>query len=328
MAQNIFVKAEKIATMGLGLLMREVVLPGVVKRHSEADFKGAADDSVKISIPARFKGRSHKMRAEGEDRKITLDVGAEKKVSIKLTDVLYHARAVTDEERTLDVVNFVEKVVQPSVRAVVEDTENLIYKNAIRAAKYADFVEWDLTAAKPKDAFKAISEVRRKLNDAFVPRSGRILLVGAAVEDELINDNKLDRKFEFGVWKGDALQESVIGQIAGFTVIGCPLLAPGEAYGYHPSAYVYANVAPVKPEGAYAGKSVSADSLGLLWTADYDSLYGTDRSMVKTFAGATAMHDGDKGKPKFTDGAKIANPSTGTDTDLCVRSVPLVLKTA
>jgi hypothetical protein len=128
---NTFIKATRIASAALGLLEREIVLPGLVWRDAGGDFRGAGGDTISIRVPARTQARTRALRgarpstSEGAGI-ITMDDLTETKVDVTLDTDVYSAVPVTDEELTLDLTDFGSQILEPQVRAVAEGIENAV----------------------------------------------------------------------------------------------------------------------------------------------------------------------------------------------------------
>src|SRR5687767_4752387 len=121
---NTFLKSEKILRSALSLLQREIVLPRLVWRFGKPDYDGAKDDTITVRVPAVLTARDYEWRTR--NNAIVMDDLTETGVDVTLDTHPYSAVAVTDEQLTLDIVNFGTQVLQPQVRAVGERLENLI----------------------------------------------------------------------------------------------------------------------------------------------------------------------------------------------------------
>lgn len=286
---SVYTKADKIVSTALGILAREQILLGLVTPYTVNDFRYAKNDTITVPIRARATAHQQAMRATGTDRQIIVDDLTESSVAVKLDTTVYNAIGITDEESTLDIVSFSEQVLQPQVLAVTEYIENLCY-GIIKNANYkADHVlAWD-TVGTP--AYQAALQARKVLNLSNVPQAGRVLLVGPNAEMAILGDERLDSANPEGLGQS-ALREATIGRFAGFTVVTSNLVPDNEAYAFHKSAFSFANVAPVIPQGAKAGAIKSYNGISLRWIADYDSNISTDRSVLMTYVGGAATDDG------------------------------------
>lgn len=132
---NTFLQASRIAAMALGLLQREIVLPRLVWRFALSDFRGAKDDTVTLRLPAIATARDYEWRTRTNP--IVIDDLTEKPVDIKLDRQPYSAVAITDEQLTLDIVDFAAQVLTPQVRAVAERIEGYI-ATAMSGAPYKE----------------------------------------------------------------------------------------------------------------------------------------------------------------------------------------------
>jgi transglutaminase/protease-like cytokinesis protein 3 len=74
-------------------------------------------------------------------------------------------------------------------------------------------------------------------------------------------------------------------------VIVSDALAHGDAYMFHPTAFIMATRPPAAPRGANFTSSASAAGLAIRWLMDYDYSATTDRSLVDTFVGYQAVVD-------------------------------------
>jgi len=298
---NTFLKPETISRTALGLLRRELVLPRLVTRLGIEDFRGAKDDTVNVRVPARLTARDYEWRTRTNP--IVLDDIAETSVPVVLTEHPYSAVAVTDEELTLDITDFATQVLNPQILAVAEALEAAL-STVIEGATYATEVEY----AESEDGtgspfYRALVDARKALNDAKVPASERFVLLGSTVEAAALKEDAI--RVETG--SADALRESIIGRIAGFTVIGnVQGLLADFAVAAHRSAFAFANVAPEVPSGVTLGASTLFDGLALRWIRDYDPNYLRDRSVVSSFAGAASVEDGEsEGSPANVRAVKI-----------------------
>lgn len=283
---NSFLKATVINRTALKLLEREVVLPKLVWNYPSADFVGAYNDTVTLRLPAVLSSREYNWRND-RSSDIVLDEVTEVAVPVLLNHDLYSAVAVTDEQLTLDIVDFSEQVLNPQVKAVARGMENLI-ASTMNAATYAHSINISDSA---NGMWGTLIQARQYLNDEFVPRDSRILLVGSDIETELLSDDKFNRVDSAGDGATSALREAIIQRLAGFTIVGSAAIDPEVAYAFHPTAFAFANIAPVVPDGVTSGSRIAAEGLALRWIKDYDAPKLRDRSVVSSFCGCTSVMD-------------------------------------
>ena len=277
---NDFLKAEQIIRQALGLLTREIVLPGLVWRDAGGSFKGAKDDTISIRVPAYTEARTRTLRA---GRPITVDNLNETKVDVTLDTDVYKAVAITDEELTLDITDFGEQVTKPVVQSVARGIEDAV-ATEMSGATYEVEVEWDET-----DPYNSVIDARKALNNANVPMQGRGLVLGSNLEAAVLKSDHLARYDGSG--SDSALRDAQIGRFAGFTVTTSNAIGPDEGYAFHKSAYVLSMQAPIVPEGVTWGTSESFAGLAMRALRDYDFLNVQDRLLADVFVGTAVVLD-------------------------------------
>lgn len=282
---NVFIKAETIINTALGLLQREIVIPNLLWLNGLGEFAGAKDDTISIRVPGRLGSRTKKLRATGADRKIQTDSISQTKVDVTLTDDVYNAVKITDEEMTLDIKDFGVEILNPQVRGVAEGLENGAV-DCMRDATYQGTVIID--KAKVFDSFV---DARKALNDENVPFAQRGAVVGSGIEAAILKDPNFKQADQAG--SDSALREAVIGKIAGFTIVVSNALDDDEGYVFHKTAFVMVTRSPVVPDGAKFGKSASFQNLAMRWIRDYDFEDTTDRSLVNAYVGYKHVEEND-----------------------------------
>jgi P22 coat protein - gene protein 5 len=281
-----FIKPESIVSMGLGMLRRELLLPRLVQRVAFDDFVGIKNDTVNIRIPARLNAREYGWRNDRTDGIVTDDI-TELSIPVTLDKHPYLAVALTDEQLKMDIRDFGAQVLEPEIRGVAEKLESYIAAK-LASANYSKTVTYN---ANTGDFHKALISVRKELNKAFVPSAGRVVVLGANVEESVLNEATFKKVDQSG--SDSVLREAVIGRVAGFTVIGnVNSIDPDACYAFHQSAFGFANAAPLVPGGAAFGATLTSDGFAMRWIKDYDADHMRDRSVVDAFAGAVSVEDG------------------------------------
>lgn len=284
---NDFLRPEVITAAGLGMLRRELILPRLVKRLAAADFVGAKDDTVNIRIPARVAARNYEWRTR--TAAIIVDELEELSIPVALTDHVYSAVGVTDEELTLDIASFATQVLAPQVLGVAEKLESIIAAIMVAGDYVATPIAYTPAAGESR-FYEAAVDARKALNDLFVPSSNRFIVLGSTVEAAALKEEPFKRVDQSG--NSDALREAIIGRVAGFTVIGNVQSLPADfAIAFHESAFGFANVAPAVPAGVAFGSGQTFEGFAMRWIRDYDSAFLRDRSVVSSFAGAQSVDD-------------------------------------
>jgi hypothetical protein len=278
-----FLKAEQIISAALGLLRRELVLPGLVWRDAAGDFAGTKGDTISIRLPAYAKARTRALRS-GDAR--IRDSLAELKVDVSLDTDVYKDIRITDEELTLDIVNFGAQVLTPVMMGVAETLEDGLITTA-QDASYAQSIAYTYGT---DDAWKdLIIPARELLNKARVPQAGRVLAVGSGVETELLSTDLFVKANESG--STSALEDATLGRKAGFTIVSVPGLDPDEAYAFHRSAYVMSQRAPVVPAGAPFGATSSFMGYAMRTVRVLDSDTIEDILAVDSWVGYNTVKD-------------------------------------
>jgi hypothetical protein len=285
---NTFLSANLLATTTLEILRRELMLPRYVTRLGLADFRGKQNDTVNMRVPAILTARDYEWRTRNAP--IVLDEITELSVPVELDKHIYSAVGLTDEELTLDIVNFTAQVLSPQAIATAERIEALI-ATAMTGATYAHapvvYAEDADSAGTP--FYRALVEARKVLNAANVPQSDRVVIIGSDVEAAALKEEDLRRVNTSGGTQ--TLRRGELGQLAGFTVVQSNSVPGDFGVAFHRSAFVFANVAPVVPEGVVSGRSIAEGGIAMRYIRDYDPNFLRDRSVVSSFAGTASVED-------------------------------------
>lgn len=299
---NKFLKPTVIANTAVGLLYRELVVARTLWTGAinPGEFSGAFNDTVTMRVPARRTATKRTLRA---GTPISAQVSNEFGVPVKLDTDIYNAATITDEELGLDITDFAVQILNPQIKAVVEGLED----EAVDVIEDADYdhvidpTDTDFVVSGDTDWYRVATRARRNLNDLNVPRSERTLLVGSAVEEEILNSDRFTRFDSVGQRAADALEEAIIGRIAGFNVIPSTSIDEDSAYAYHRTAFVLSTRAPRVPQGATsaalraageaAGATAFYDGVSVRWLMDYDYANTTDRSLVDLWSGTATVED-------------------------------------
>lgn len=293
-----FLKATVIGRAMIDLLLRELVVARTVWTDAitAVEWEGAFGDTVTVRIPARRTARTRVLRAGTQ---IVSDDSNEFGVAVTLDTDVYNSANITDEQLTLDIVDFARQVLAPQIRAVAEGVEDAIAAQIVAASYEASHtIDADsFTSTSDHDWYKIANRARRILNDSNVPKSNRWMLVGSAVEEEMLNNDKFIRFDSVGASAESALREATLGRIAGFNVVQSNGIPDTDAYAYHRSAFILATKAPRVPQGAafattrslgdaeQMGAQSGLEGINARWLMDYDYVNTTDRSLVDTYVG-------------------------------------------
>ncbi|GIG61128.1 hypothetical protein Lfu02_55000 [Longispora fulva] len=289
-----FIKPETLVSGVVGILDREIILPGLVQRSAGADFAGAAGDVINIKRPARLVANETAMR--GDDvagqlaPRIFADNLVQQKMQVKLDKHFYSAVDLTDEQLTLDLSDFGNEVLAPQAQAIAEKLEILL-KGEIEAVEGKNFIAAGakLSATTEKQLLALIVKIRKALNQANVPARDRVLLIGTDVEEILLNSDLLNKQNESGT--SETLRNGQIGRLKGFDIVVSNVVKTNLLVGFHKSAFFLVTQAPVVPTGVTYGAGTAYKGLAARYVRDYNSETASDRSLVSTFAGVATTVD-------------------------------------
>jgi len=297
---HVFVKPSLVVQTAVEILQRQRVLQALVTTDGLGDFGGSANDTINIKVPAIAAARTRTLRSA--DRTLETDDLVEYNIPVQLTDHVYSAIKLTDEQRTLDISDFARQVAMPQVSA-------LAYKLEDKIAALIDSPAYDeVLAINPADTFPAIIDARRKLNDANVPDQNRVLVVGSAVEAQILKDDQFRQFQQAG--DANALRRAFLGEIAGMRVFRSNAIAADTAYEWHPTGFVYVSRAPKASEGVVASASYAADNIALRWLADWSYAEIGLRSLIDVFTGYKVITEQNG---SFARGVKMRLSITGIE---------------
>lgn len=305
------VKVGKIARTALAMLKRDLVVARTVWTDAVAgtDFEGALNDTVTVRMRARVPAKSRVLRAGTQ---ITDSELVEFPVPVTLTDDIFQSVSISDEQLELDIVEFATQVLKPQTEAVALGVEDKMVAK-ITGASYPGPQTVALNPSNPAATF---NRARRILNSRKVPRENRFALVGAQVEEMLLNDANFIRADARGPERAnDAFSEATVGKTYGFTIVGSDAVDPNEAFAYHKTAFIAATRAPRKPDGAAFGQGVSEDGIAMRWIKDYDYRNTTDRSLVNTWFGGAVVLDPDDPEDDESTRSLVRAVKITTDAD-------------
>jgi hypothetical protein len=277
------IKVAQIAGAALGILQRELTLPRLVWRDAVGDFRGALNDTISIRVPAYLEAHTRALRSGDTRNRNDLN---ERKVDVTLTTDVYKDVAITDEELTLDIVDFGQQVLNPVMQAVARKVEDALI-TTVSGATYANTITF--TAATDDAWDDIILAAREYLNKANVPMTGRVLAVGSGIDRSLLRTDLFVKANESG--GTDALSEARVSRKGGFDIVVVPGLPPNEAYAFHQTAFVMVNRAPIVPAGAPWGIVRTFDGLALRAVQILDSDAIVDILAVDSWVGSNVVTD-------------------------------------
>lgn len=282
---NTYLKPEKYVALALAALTKHTVLPMAFTRLDASVFKGARNDTVGVFRTGGItRARDYEWRTRTAP--IVLDRIARTETTISMHDHIYNAIPITDEELSLDLTSFSQEVLLPQMEAVSTRAEGKV----LRALKTNNkFKVQDFEISSDERPLAALLRLKKVLDDQGTPKQGRKLLVSSemaswiALSDDLL---KYDQAAATTLFR-----QATLGVIAQFEVIEVADFAPTEFYAAHPSALVFANMAPANPDGATYAARQSFQGWSLRVLKDYDPNYLRDRSIVSMFGGVAPVLD-------------------------------------
>jgi hypothetical protein len=270
--------SQQISRLSVGLLTRSLVLPNTVSRVPGAEFSGNNGDTVTVRVPQP--GAAREQLTPGAT--ITYDDVTEVAVNVTLSH-LYHAKRVTDEEATYELVDFGAQIASVQIDAVARGAED-----QLAAAMNALVSEGDFALdASDADTIATLLEARQALTEANVPSGDRFLAVSADIATRLLTVEGFRSVEQAG--DNGALRDATIGRLYGFTIVESNALTAGTAVAYHRSGFAFANRPPVTPRGATDSAVANAGGMSLRHIFQYQPDILSDASVVSTFAGAAVV---------------------------------------
>ncbi|MGW8935988.1 P22 phage major capsid protein family protein [Gordonia terrae] len=308
-----FLNPSVMVNTSLGVLERDLVLPSLMWRDAEPNFQGAvgpAGDKVTIRLPGRT-GGPRELAWRNSSRTIVTDDIKEGSIEIKLDTYLYKAVDLLDEELTLDIEPFGERVLLPITRSVAEGIEDRL-ADEIEGAAYLEEI---VIAPTDRGVYNALIDARQFLNRHHVPREGRVAIIGSAVESQALKDPTLVDVDRSG--STSALREASIGRIAGFDLFGTDNINPNAIYVFHRTAFPAVFRAPKPARGVPFAASASFAGVALTYWEDYNSVNASDRAFVGTFFGSGVNLDpvdptDPSGAKQFVRGVKLTLATEST----------------
>lgn len=282
---NTLYTPEQVAKVAVAMATEDAYLSALVNRNFENDLLGGGGKgrTVNIKVPAAL--IAHERGIDEVTASIVMDNISESTIPLTLGTHAYSAVPLSEGDMTLDLQSFAAQVLAPQVDAVVDFCENEV------ASLLTGLTEWNDAATAPvydaANPVKVLTALRKKLRDNGVPQSGLNLVVGTAVYADLLEANAIVDASQSG--STAALREGQVGRVRGFNVVESTRVDDGDIIAFHRDAITLAVRAPIVPQGASFGQSISGGGFSLRYLRDYDVTKTVDRSMVSTFVGAASV---------------------------------------
>lgn len=272
--------ARGISSLAVALLTRQLVLPMTVSRVPGGEFAGDNGDTITVRVRTPRAARTQATPGAT----ITYDALNETSVNVTLHH-LYDAARLSDQDLSLNLVDFGVQVTEPQVASVAIGAEDELAA-AMNAVAADDSFAATASAA---DTDEKLLAARETLSEADVPPSDRYLAVAPDILTRLLSVDKFVRADAVG--DGTAIQTATMGRVYGFTVVESNGLDAGTAVAYHRSGFVLANRVPVPPRGLPSTQTATATNggIGMRQIFQYQPDILSDASVLSTFAGANVV---------------------------------------
>src|SRR5690606_12200728 len=268
------VTAQGVSSLSVALLTRSLVLPMTVARVPGGEYTGPNGGTITVRVRTPRSARTQ----ASPGAQITYDALNETPVDVTLSH-LYDATRLTDEDLSLNLVDFGSQVTQPQVASVATGAEDQLAAAMNSLPADASFAAIE----DPDDTDEQILAAREALSEADVPAGDRYLACAPDVISRLLKVEKFVRADAVG--DGTAIREATMGRIYGFTVVESNGLDAGTAVAYHRSGFVFANRTPVPPRGLPAEQTATATNGGVTMRQifQYQPDILSDASVLSTF---------------------------------------------
>ena len=269
-----------ISALAVELLRRSLVLPATVSRVPGGEYGGPSGGTVTLRVPqART---ALEQSTPGAD--ITTSGISETPVNVSVSH-WYDAAIVTDEELSMELVDFGRQVLAPQVAAVAEAGEDEL-ADVMNAVTADATIEWAATST--PDADKAtVLAIREKLTTNKVPAGNRWCAVAPDIATRLLGVPGFVEADKRG--SASAIESAEIGQVYGIRFVESAAITAGTSVAYHSSAFAFGTMPPVSPPGNVDSSSASEGGVALRHVLAFDAGKLSTISAVSTFSGAATV---------------------------------------
>lgn len=289
---NDFISPSTIARLGLATLYNTTVLANLCWRDFDSDFTGKQGDTITIRKPATFTAEDFN-RSSG----VTLQEVDEDSTTVVLNKVANVSFAVTDEEMTLEVDDFQNRLLNPALEAITQKIDGELAEALIDAA---ESVGGGGTATLSSKASDCIIDARGKLSRNKLPTTDRHAVLSPEAVGKALSDELFVQADQSG--STDALREASVGRVFGIDTYESQVLGVGagdrgqaDGVAFHRSAVTLA-VRPLEVPRGLPSNQVAVESykgLSLRTTYDYNHSKKQDEVSVDVLYGiATTRKEG------------------------------------
>lgn len=290
---NTFLTPTVIARQALATLYNTIVLAQLVWRDFDDEFQKIGR-TVNVRRPAVFESEKFN-RADGTTAQ-NID---ETEVPIELDTIRNVTVAVTDEEMTLDILDFNEQVLAPMMEAIAQDVDGDLAEKLIETAREAGQIATITQNQKGELAANTVyNKAREILTRNKFPKSNRNAAISPEGTTSVLTDLLLVAANEAGTT--DALREAEIGKIYGINSYETQEFGDGEGdkgeadgVAFHQTAVTLACRPLVEPKGV-ASNQVAVEtfkSLSLRTVYQYNGEKKQDEVSVDTLYGIAVTRE-------------------------------------
>ena len=200
MFDNTFLTVQEIADQALLRLRENEVFSKLVWRDFDGDFTKKKGDTVSVRVPNVFEAKTFTTTT-------TAQAIAQTSVTVKLDNIADVTIDVTSKQKTLNLSNYTEEIVNPAVEALASKIDKTL------AGLYIDIPYFTGTAGTTPSSLKAFAYSAKILNENKVPLGMRS---GVWDPSALAEFQQLDKFVELDKsGTTEALREGSIGKAIG-----------------------------------------------------------------------------------------------------------------
>ncbi|MEV3857267.1 P22 phage major capsid protein family protein [Streptomyces sp. NPDC050095] len=294
---------DEIAPLALPLLEAETVLGSIVYRDADPHFKGGNGETISVRIPHVIEATE----STGTDADIK-DIN-ETAVPIKLSATPRNLVKLTAREMTLEVRNFRDQVLVPSMAGTARFIEKNIAATLNKVT--TDLSEDDAKkwAMDKKAPLKAVAKAAAEFTRREVESNGRYLVIGPDMEEAFLNLPGLQEADKAG--DANALRNGTLGRLMGFTVVVSPYVDHAVALTRHAAALAVR--APISMDTRTA-RTETHNGYAQMITLAHDVVRGADFMASTSFCGSTVVDPRRMIAFKLSEGTRSVQPQAAPTT--------------
>lgn len=303
MALNSQIKPEKVAAVAAQVIKQSTVVPNLITNEGFDQFVGAENDTVFIKVPGYLPAHEiPNWRAE-RTTPLILDAFSERKIAITLGGNTYQSTKLQDEQKDFDLLDWT-KVVGVQAEAIARNLEdkaiNLVLPyNSSTNPKGVPYevtiggADADRSTARTAKGRRVdLVALRSACDKIRMPKEGRIFLVGSAIYDDLLLDDKIVfSQYTSEATAEGALREAQVGRLLNMNIVSAPELPDDFGVCFNRGAFLMATAAPSVPASVGFGATAAAGFATVRFMRDYDSSILSERSILNLYNGTRYTTD-------------------------------------